>query len=290
MTRIGFIGLGAMGSAIAGRLLDAGYEVLAWNRSAAAIDTLVERGAQRAHSPSEALAAPVSFSMLANDEAVREVLTGANLEGTAGRTHVCLSSISPEAAESLAATCERNAVGYASAPVLGRPEAAVAGRLHVLLAGTEETVARVRPLFEAFAVRTWDIATSPRAANIVKIAVNYTIIHALQALGESVAMVEQNGADPAEYVELLHETLFSGVVYGGYGRLIARRAYRPPGFPLELGYKDLNLAQTVAADAGLDLAAMPPLFAAFQQVMADPSLSGSDWSAIAEASRRPVRP
>ena len=82
-----------MGSAIAGRFVEAGFDVIAWNRSPEALAALVDAGARAASSPSEVLAAPVSFSMLANDDAVDAVLTAENFDGPEGRLHVCLSSI-----------------------------------------------------------------------------------------------------------------------------------------------------------------------------------------------------
>jgi 3-hydroxyisobutyrate dehydrogenase-like beta-hydroxyacid dehydrogenase len=127
-------------------------------------------------------------------------------------------------------------------------------------------------------------------ANIVKIAVNYNIIHALQALGESIAMVEEHGVDANEFVDVLHATLFGGVVHGGYGPMIANRAYRPAGFTLGLGQKDLLLADGIAREAGLELATLPALIRVFQQALADPALAQCDWSAIAEVSRRSPRP
>src|SRR5690606_2296249 len=85
MARLGFLGLGNMGSAMAGRLVAAGHEVIVWNRSPRAADELVAAGATLASSAAEALAAPVSFSMLANDEAAEAVLTVENLRGEPGR-------------------------------------------------------------------------------------------------------------------------------------------------------------------------------------------------------------
>jgi 3-hydroxyisobutyrate dehydrogenase-like beta-hydroxyacid dehydrogenase len=123
-------------------------------------------------------------------------------------------------------------------------------------------------------------------ANGVKVSVNYNIIHALQALGESVAMVERQGVDPELFVELLTSSLFGGVVYTGYGNQIAQHRYTPPGFSMELGRKDLGLAADVAKTAGVTLATMPALTEVFERALADPELAGYDWAAIAEVSRR----
>ena len=287
MSTIGFLGLGSMGSAIAGRFVEAGFDVIAWNRSPEALAALVDAGARAASSPSEVLAAPVSFSMLANDDAVDAVLTAENFDGPEGRLHVCLSSISPAAADRVETACRSNEVGYLSAPVLGRPETAAAGQLNILVAGSPDDVASVDQLLAVFGARIWRMGQSPRIANVVKIAVNYNIIHALQAIGESVALTEQHGIDADEFVELLHSTLFGGVVYGVYGRLIAERRYRPAGFTLELGLKDLLLADEIAGEAQVVLATMPALIGTFRQALDDPDLADSDWAAIAEISRKP---
>jgi hypothetical protein len=97
MARLGFLGLGNMGSAMAGRLVAAGHDVIVWNRSPQAAGELVAAGATLASSPAEALAAPVSFSMLADDEAAEAVLIVENLRGEAGRVHVTTASISAAA-------------------------------------------------------------------------------------------------------------------------------------------------------------------------------------------------
>jgi 3-hydroxyisobutyrate dehydrogenase-like beta-hydroxyacid dehydrogenase len=130
---------------------------------------------------------------------------------------------------------------------------------------------------------------TPSTANVVKIAVNYNIIHAMQAIAESVALVERRGVEPAEFTDLLAGTLFGGVVYQGYGKIIAERAHRPAGFTVELGLKDLGLAEQSAAEVDLVLPSAPVLRQVFETAVADPELAGADWSAIAEVTRRPSK-
>ncbi|EPD68797.1 MULTISPECIES: NAD(P)-dependent oxidoreductase [unclassified Streptomyces] len=286
MTTVGFLGLGAMGSAISRRLLAQGHDVVVWNRSPAPVTELVEAGARAVGSPREVLALPLSFTMLADDAAMDSILTDEHLDDAAGGIHVCLASISPAAAGRAEAVCRRNGVEYLSAPVLGRPSVAVEGRLNVIAGGPTDTLRRVEQLLSVIGTRTWHVSEVPRAANVVKTAVNYNIIHALQALAESVAMVERHGGDAAGFVELLHKTLFGGVVYDGYGRLIAARTYQPAGFVLELGLKDLHLAESVADEVHMSLPTAPVLRRMFEEALADPTLRDSDWSAIAEITRR----
>jgi 3-hydroxyisobutyrate dehydrogenase-like beta-hydroxyacid dehydrogenase len=284
---LGFIGLGSMGAAMAGRLVDAGHDVLVWNRSKDAVAELVAKGAREAQTPEEALGADISFSMLANDAAVEAVLSAEAIPAAAGRIHVVTASISPALADRLATAFEAAGVVYLSAPVLGRPEVAAAGQLNILAAGPSAVIDTVEPFFLAMGKRVWRLGETPSVANAVKASVNYNIIHALQAIGESVAMTERLGVDPELFTELLSSTLFGGIVYTGYGKLIATQNYKPAAFTAALGAKDLGLAEQVAIATGVTPATMPALKHVFEVVLADAELGpDADWSAIAEVSRR----
>lgn len=289
MTQIGFLGLGNMGSAIAGRLVGAGHSVLVWNRSPEAADPLVAAGATRVDDPAQALAAPVSFSMLANDEAAEAVLSAENLAGTPGRIHVNMASISAEAADRLEAVHHAAGVAYVASPVLGRPQVAAAGGLNILVAGPTDAVDAVLPYLEVLGTRTWRFGEQPRRANATKVSVNFVILHALQAMAEGITLAESQGVDGSDFVELLSSTLFGGVVYSGYGSMIAERRYSPAGFAMELGLKDLGLAEDLAAEAGISLPTAPVLRDRFEQALADQELATLDWSAVAEVTRRQNR-
>jgi len=282
MAEVGFLGLGAMGSAVAGRLIAQGHEVTAWNRTRGTAELI---GAAAAPDPGAALAAPVSFSMLADDSATEAVLTHEALVGGPDRVHVCLASISPEASGRLRERCEHAGVAYLAAPVLGRPDVAAAGQLNVLVGGPAADLARVGDLLAAFGKRTWHVSTDPQVANVIKVAVNYTIIHSLQALAESTALVEAYDVPALDFAELLGETLFGGIVHRTYGDLIARRAYRPAGFTVPLGAKDLRLAQETAAARGVWLPSARVLDEIFTVALARPGAQQDDWAAIAEVTR-----
>ncbi|MDQ2661345.1 MAG: NAD(P)-dependent oxidoreductase [Actinomycetota bacterium] len=289
MTVLGFLGLGSMGSGMARNLVEAGHTVRVWNRSPEAADDLVAAGAVRAERPSDALAADVSFSMLANDEAVESVLDVDAVAAASGRIHVLMASISPSLAERMSQRFADAHATYVAAPVLGRPSVAAAGKLNIMAAGPTAAVDTVEPYLAVMGTRVWRLGERPSVANAVKAAVNYNIIHAMQALGESIAMTERQGVEPELFVELLTSTLFGGVVYEGYGGLIARGEYTPPGFHIALGRKDLVLAEEVAESAGVKPATMAALFEVFDRALAEPELKDADWSAIAEVSRRDLR-
>jgi 3-hydroxyisobutyrate dehydrogenase-like beta-hydroxyacid dehydrogenase len=287
VTTVGFLGLGTMGSAMAARLIDAGTDVVLWNRSPEAVERLAERGGRVAASAEQALGADVSLSMLADDAAMEAVFTDAAIDAVRGRTHVAMGSISPSIAERLTERFVRAGARYVAAPVLGRPAVAAEGRLNILAAGEPASVDEVARYLDILGARTWRVGRRPAVANAVKAAVNYNIIHAMQAIGETVAMTERLGVDPEQFTTLLSETLFGGVAYSTYGRIIAERAYDPPGFHIALGRKDLDLAQQVADEAGVEPATLPALVSVFDRALADPDLKDLDWSAIAEVSRRP---
>ena len=286
MTELGFLGLGTMGAGMARRLVEAGHTVHVWNRSTDAAAELVAAGAVLAPDPAAALAPEVSFSMLANDEAADAVLSADALG--AGRTgiHVNMASISGALADRLTERFAAAGVAYVAAPVLGRPAVAAAGNLNILAAGPDGAIAAVAPYLDTLGAKTWRFGERPRMANVVKIAVNYNLIHAIEAIGESVALVERHDVDPQEFVDLLTSTLFAGVAYTGYGNIVAQRAYDPPGFTVSLGLKDLALAEQVAEEGGVRLPTAPALRAVFERTLAEPELADLDWGAIAEVTRK----
>ena len=284
---IGFIGLGTMGTAMATRLADAGLPLSVWNRTPGRARALVSAGAAERDSVADVFAhAEIVLSMLADDAAVDAAFTEETLAGAAGRLHVNLATVSVGMSRRLAEQHEAAGVGYVAAPVLGRPDVAAAGQLGIVAAGPAELIDRAAPLLARLGKRTWRVGARPEQASLVKIGVNYNLIHALQALGESVSLVEHGGIDPQTFVDVLTDTAFTGSAYAGYGGLIARRSYRPAAFTLELGLKDLTLAERAAAELGAALPTAPALRAGFVEALADPDLADGDWSIIAEVIRR----
>ena len=195
MLSVAVVGLGTMGAAMATRLVEAGCDVHVWNRSAGPSDMLVGRGASRLAEPADAFGCDVVLSMLSNDAAVEGVFTGRMLAGVAetGRTsiHVNMSTVSVACAARLAALHEQAGIAYVSAPVLGRADVAERGQLNIVAAGPVAAVDRIAPLLQLLGKQTWNVGTEPEKANLVKIGVNFNLIHTLQALAESVTLVER---------------------------------------------------------------------------------------------------
>jgi len=285
MTSIAFIGLGSMGSAMVERLLESGAHVAVWNRTAAAADKLVAQGATHLASPAEAFAHDLIVSMLANDQAVDAVFSEELLAHVGNSLHINMASVSLDSARVIEARHREAGVPYIAAPVMGRPDVARAGQLNILAGGTPELITRAEPVLAVLGKRTWHVSTEAAGASLVKIGVNYNLIHALGALGESINLVERGGVDPQLFVDILSSGFFTGIVYPTYGRIIAERDYFPAAFTAQLGLKDLTLTERAAAELGAQLPAAPILHELFDTVTADPERREGDWSIIAEAIR-----
>ena len=288
MSTVGFLGIGRMGAAIAGRLAAADVPLAVWNRSRSQdVDDLAASGATIVDSPADALSAPISFSMLADDGAAESVLSRVNLgRSDQRRIHVNMSTISAAMSDQLAHRFSDAGMTYVSAPVLGRPEVAAQGRLNILVAGPSDAVDAVEPYLAHCSVKRWWFGEQPRQANAVKIAVNFLILQSLESLGESIALVESQDVGAEQFVELLGSSLFGGVVHTGYGGIMAQRRYSPPGFTIGLGLKDLGLVEQLAAEGRVDVPMAAVLRDRFETALADPDLAELDWAAVAEVSRR----
>ena len=252
--RIGFIGLGNMGSGMAANLASAGHQVLAYNRSPDKVSALAERGAIPAATVAAACDADVVITMLADDHAVEAVTFGdtgilASLRPNA--VHVSASTISVALAERLATEHAQAGQRFVSAPVFGRPEAAAAAKLFVVAAGDPATVADLHQVFDAIGQRTFEVGQDPKIANLVKLSGNFLIASVIESLGEAMALVGKAGVDKQAYLELLTSTLFAAPAYRTYGGLLAREEFEPAGFAAHLGLKDVRLV--LAAGEALEV-------------------------------------
>ncbi|MEP9369589.1 NAD(P)-dependent oxidoreductase [Xanthobacter sp. VNH20] len=280
--KIGFIGLGRMGEAMAANLLKAGHEVSVYNRSPAKADALVAAGAARAASIAEACQGEAVLTMLADDKAVEHVVLGdgAVLESLPmGALHISHSTISVALSERLAKAHAKAGQDYVAAPVFGRPEAAAAAKLFVVAAGAPEALARCVPLFEAMGQRTFVLSEQPEAANVVKLSGNLLIASVIEALGEAMALVGKAGIDKSEYLELLTSTLFGAPVYRTYGALIAEERFSPAGFAAPLGLKDVSLALAAGEALRVPLPLASLLRDRFLSLLAQGG-EDLDWSAV----------
>jgi 3-hydroxyisobutyrate dehydrogenase-like beta-hydroxyacid dehydrogenase len=243
---IGFIGLGHMGRAIAGRFLQAKHRVRVWNRSPESSRKLESDGARAVANPDDAFKGEAVFSMLGDDNAMRAVFLESGLldrvsQGTI-RVHVNMATVSVGFADELAELHAKRGIAYIAAPVLGRPDAAAAGKLNIIAAGPAAALDTVQPLLDLAGQKTWRFGEKPSRANVVKIAMNFMLAAACESMGEAAALAGGYGIQPGDLFELASHSLFAGPVYEGYGRLIAAGAFEPAGFKARLGLKDVRLA------------------------------------------------
>jgi 3-hydroxyisobutyrate dehydrogenase-like beta-hydroxyacid dehydrogenase len=280
--RIGFIGLGNMGSGMAANLLKAGHQVIAYNRSQDKVDALAADGAVPARAVAEASSADVVFTMLANDEAVEAVTFGDGgiLQSLrSGGIHVSSSTISVALCERLTAAHADAGQGYVAAPVFGRPDAAEAAKLFVVAAGEATRIEAVSPALGAIGQRTFVVSDQPKAASLVKLTGNFLISSVVESLGEAMALVAKGGVDKHQYLEILTSTLFGAPVYKTYGGLIAEERFQPPGFAARLGQKDIRLVLAAAEDLNVPLPIASLLRDRFLTLLANGG-ADLDWSAV----------
>ncbi|MEZ1318281.1 NAD(P)-dependent oxidoreductase [Pseudomonas fluorescens] len=170
--KIGFLGLGRMGQAIATRLLKSGHDLWVWNRSPHATHPMLGLGAKAVDTAQQAFDADVVFSILADETALRAVLLDCGLLArlTGPLIHINLSTVSITFADELAALHAAQGIDYIAAPVLGGPDAAMAGQLNILVAGPDTAIDRVQTLLDLLARNTWRIGKKASSANAMKLA------------------------------------------------------------------------------------------------------------------------
>jgi len=286
--RIGFIGLGKMGSAMARNLLRAGHQVAAYNRSRQKAEALAAEGARAADSPADACReSQAVITMLADDRAVEQIVFGEDgvASGLArGAVHISSSTIGTALARRLAAEHAQRGQGFLSAPVFGRPDAAESRKLIVVAAGDGELVELCRPLFDAIGRQTSVAGAEPWQANAVKLCGNFMLVGMIEAFGEAYALLRKAGVEPLAFQEVING-LFASPVYASYGRIIADEQFSPAGFALKLGLKDVRLALETADEC----AAPMPLAGLIRDHFLSAVAHGQaelDWSSMARVLSR----
>jgi 3-hydroxyisobutyrate dehydrogenase-like beta-hydroxyacid dehydrogenase len=280
--KIGFIGLGQMGSAMAENLLKAGHDVTVFNRSPDKSRTLLDLGAQPATSIAGACKGEAVITMLADDAAAAQVaLTKDGIIGKLpkGATHISMSTISVALSKELAHAHAAAGQRFVAAPVFGRPEMAAAAKLFIVAAGDPAAVEACKPLFAAMGQQTFSIGTEPSAANLVKLGGNFLFASAIEALGEAIALVSKAGIDRHAFVDLLTSSIFPAPAYKTYGGLIADNNFKPAKFAAPLGFKDIRLTLAAAESLRVPMPLGSLLHDRFVRLLANGG-DNLDWSAI----------
>jgi 3-hydroxyisobutyrate dehydrogenase-like beta-hydroxyacid dehydrogenase len=242
-----------MGGGMANRLLDLGYPVAVFNRTAAAADAFTSRGARRAARPADAVdPGGIVITMVSNDAALEAVTLGADgLLAGLGKdgVHISMSTVSAGVVRRLAEQHEAQGSRMISAAVFGRGEAAASGKLWIAVSGAEPAKARAKPLLEQLGQGIVDFGPAPDAAVTAKIAGNFLIVAATEAMGEAFALLRKRGVDPRQFHAMMSQSIFAAAIYKNYRPLILDRKFDPPGFKLGLAAKDIGLVIDAAADS-----------------------------------------
>jgi 3-hydroxyisobutyrate dehydrogenase-like beta-hydroxyacid dehydrogenase len=285
--KVGFIGLGNMGSGMAQNLIKAGHTLNVYNRTQSRTENLRSLGATVAKSPLEAASdVEVLITMLADDQALEQVMfkPGSAIESLpSDAIHISMSTISVALSRRFADVHNTKNQHYVAAPVFGRPEAAAAAKLFIVAAGSSKIIERCKALFDAMGQKTFYIGEDAAAASLIKITGNFLITCVIESLAESFALVRKSGIDPNKFLEVLTESLFAAPIYRNYGKMIADDKFEPVGFKLPLGMKDNRLLLKAAEDLAVPMPIASLVRDRFIAALAQ-GLGEADWASIARMS------
>jgi 3-hydroxyisobutyrate dehydrogenase len=261
--KLGYIGLGGMGSRIVARLLAAGYEVCVFDRDAAKADALKPKGATGSESVAEvARSVQVVLSCLTNDQSVRDVYfgeAGVLYNAKPGTVVIEMSTILPATSRELARKASEKGVEVLDAAISGSTPAAEQGRVTLLAGGNPDVYQASLPIFQAIAAKYFHLGPSG-AGTTMKLVVNAILGIGMQAIAEAAAMGEKAGLSRAILLQVLAQTAVVAPAHLGKLSRAAQGDYSPQ-FPLPLMNKDFRLILQVAGEVD---APMPAASAAFQ--------------------------
>ena len=252
MAKIGFLGLGEMGTPMAGRLLQAGHDVVLWNRSLERTAPLAQKGAAVAASPAKAAAGrDFVITMLATPEALEQVLFGAAGLAPAfspGQILIDMSTVGPDEVRSAGARLPAG-VSLVDAPVRGSVPQATEGRLDIFVGATDETFERVRPILEHLgSVRH---TGGPGSGAAMKLVANLALGAAIVTLGEALSLGESLALKRDILLDVLADSPIGPIVKAK--RANVESGQFAPSFKLRHAAKDLRLVTETAAARGRDL-------------------------------------
>jgi 3-hydroxyisobutyrate dehydrogenase-like beta-hydroxyacid dehydrogenase len=255
--KIGFIGIGRMGLVMGRRILEAKHDLGVYNRTADRAEPLANAGARLLASIKEAANyGDGVFTMLADDAAVEQVVTqeGGLLQSLPkGGIHVCAGTHSVACIQRLKKLHADAGQVLIATPMLGRPDVVSAGQAGMVLGGPKAAVDKIRPCFDAIARRTFEAGADPAAATAIKIANNFVLGCAIEAMGEGFSLVRKYDVAPDVFYDVMTDGLFNCSAYKVYGKIITEERYLPAGQRAILGLKDANLALAAAEVVGVPL-------------------------------------
>jgi 2-hydroxy-3-oxopropionate reductase len=280
--KVGFIGLGIMGGPMAKNLMQAGHELVLYNRTREKAEDLAKEGsADVAGSPEEvAEQSDVVITMLPDSPQVREVLVGEDgvLEGLKeGALVVDMSTISPVVTEELAEKVKEKGASMLDAPVSGGDVGAIEGTLSIMVGGSEDDFERARPLFDVMG-KTVTHVGPVGAGQVVKAANQIVVALTIEAVSEALVLGSRGGVSPEKILDVL-----GGGLAGNKVMEVKREKFLShkfdPGFRSELHHKDLGIALAAGREYGVAL----PVTAIVDQMllsMRQKGWGGEDHSAL----------
>jgi len=281
VTTVAFIGLGIMGSPMAGHLIDAGFDVVGFNRSPDKVEARVERGGRGAASAAEAAQdADMVALMVPDSPDVEAVLTGEDgVFGAAGEGTLIIdfSSIRPDVAAGLAEQAAEHGLRMIDAPVSGGEAGAVAATLSIMVGGEPADFEAAKPVLHAVGKTVVHVGPSG-SGQTVKAANQLIVAGNIQLLAEAVVFLEAFGVDMEAALRVLGGGLAGSKVLDQKGENMLNRSFEP-GFRVELHHKDLGIVTSAAREAGVVI----PVGAVVAQLMASLRATGDgglDHSAL----------
>lgn len=249
---MGLIGLGNMGSALADRLLVAGYQLVVHNRSHAKAQALAERGATVAETVAElAAGVDIVFTSLSDDDGLESVAAAITEAARPGTTLVDTSTVSPEASARVASLTEQASMGYLRAPVSGNPAVARAGNVVFIVSGPSAALERAEPVLHAIG-RTVHVVGDAEQARVVKLAINLMIAGLAQLMAEALVLGESAGVSRAALLETMGDSAV-GAPFVKYKTEPLLHDDYSATFTTNLMEKDLDLVLDAAGAAGVRL-------------------------------------
>ncbi len=252
MERVGVVGLGIMGGGMAANLLRAGFEVTVWNRTPAKAAPLAEAGAEVAGSPAElAQRCGIVVVCVSDTPDVLEVVTGDRgiLDGARpGQLVIDCSTISPGTARHLAGELGGRGIGAVDAPVSGGSEGAANGTLSAMVGGSDEDVARARPVLDAFCASVTHVGPAG-AGQATKLVNQILVVVTMLGVSEALVFAKAQGLDLDAVLAAVSGGAAGSWMLGNRGPQVIDRDWRP-GFTIDLQQKDLRLVLEAADDVG----------------------------------------
>ncbi len=277
--RVGLLGIGLMGSAMAHRLLDRGIAVIAWDRNSDHVRALESRGAAPAGAPRDVVSgAGVVITMLPTAAVVLEVVEPLLQDWNESTIWLQMSSVGAAEADQLTKVAEAHGVRLVDAPVSGSTHPAEEGELTILASGPDSARAAVEPIFDALASRVLWVGGAGMGSRL-KLAANHWMIAMVAALAESMHLCQAMGLDQEKFIALLDGGPL-GSAYALQKLAEMRRHEYPAGFPVRLALKDLELVREVETSSGTRMPLLRAVLESF--VSATEDLADQDLAAIYE--------